>query len=437
MRKYLMILVSALAAFTGIYPASKATLLKIDGIIDNGVAFYVSRGLETAKENDSEMVIIEINTFGGRVDSATEIKDAIINSPLKTVAYVNKRAISAGALIAMSCKKIIMADGSIMGAATVVDQTGVKQSEKEQSYFRSEIGSTAELNGRNKDIARAMVDEDIEIDSITVKGKLLTLTSLEALQYGMCDTVVHSDKEMHAYLGLTQEDITTLTISMAERIVRFLTNPIISSLLITLAFLGLIFEVKTAGWGVGGTVGVIALILFFGSHYIINLADHIEIIVFIVGLILILIEVLVIPGFGVAGVLGILAVFASFFMTLVGNDPTGKDLLNAGATLSSSVILSIIGIFFIAKYLPESKFLNFIIVRDKGEKGAGVKDTRFYKDLEGKTGTVTADLKLTGKVEIDGEVYQAISKSDYILSGSKIKVDKVEGNKIIVVKNNS
>jgi membrane-bound serine protease (ClpP class) len=191
MRKYLMILVSALAAFTGIYPASKATLLKIDGIIDNGVAFYVSRGLETAKENDSEMVIIEINTFGGRVDSATEIKDAIINSPLKTVAYVNKRAISAGALIAMSCKKIIMADGSIMGAATVVDQTGVKQSEKEQSYFRSEIGSTAELNGRNKDIARAMVDEDIEIDSITVKGKLLTLTSLEALQYGMCDTVVH------------------------------------------------------------------------------------------------------------------------------------------------------------------------------------------------------------------------------------------------------
>jgi membrane-bound serine protease (ClpP class) len=224
---------------------------------------------------------------------------------------------------------------------------------------------------------------------------------------------------------------------MAERIVRFLTNPIISSLLITLAFLGLIFEVKTAGWGVGGTVGVIALILFFGSHYIINLADHIEIIVFIVGLILILIEVLVIPGFGVAGVLGILAVFASFFMTLVGNDPTGKDLLNAGATLSSSVILSIIGIFFIAKYLPESKFLNFIIVRDKREKGAGVKDTRFYKDLEGKTGTVTSDLKLTGKVEIDGEVYQAISKSDYILSGSKIKVDKVEGNKIIVVKNNS
>jgi membrane-bound serine protease (ClpP class) len=425
-----------LAAFiSGIFAGTKATLLKIDGMIDNGVAFYISRGIETAKESGSDLVIIEINTFGGRVDSATEIKDQIINSPIETVAYINKRAISAGALIALSCKKIVMADGSTIGAATVVDQEGEKQSEKQQSYFRSEIASTAELNGRNSEIARAMVDEDIEIDSLTVKGKLLTLTSKEALERGMCDAVVHTDEELHSYLGIEKAEITAVTISFAERIVRFLTNPIISSLLITLAFLGLIFEVKTAGWGVGGTVGVIALILFFGSHYIINLADHIEIIVFLIGLILILIEILVIPGFGVTGVLGILAVFASFFMTLVGNEPTGTDLLNAGATLSSSLILSMAGVFIMAKYLPESKILNFIIVRDKGEKGAAVKDTRYYMELVGKTGSVTSDLKLTGKIEIEGEIYQAISKSEYLLTGETVKVEKVEGNKIIVVKN--
>jgi len=432
MKRYLPVLLMILCFVPAF--ASKATLIKVEGMIDNGVSFYVERGIKTAAENNSDLIIFEINTLGGRLDSATKIKDAILNSKIETVAYVNKRAISAGALIALSCKRIVMADGSTIGAATVVDQTGEKQSEKAQSYFRSEIGSTAEINGRNKEIAKAMVDEDIVIDGINEKGKLITLTAVEALQHQMCDTIVHTDDQLYAYLDIASTDVEEITITMAERIVRFLTNPIISSLLMTLAFLGLIFEIKTAGWGVGGTVGLIALILFFGSHYVINMADHVEIIVFLSGLVLLGIEILIIPGFGFTGVLGIIAVLVSFFMTLIGDNPTGSDFMNAGATLSSSFMLSLIGIYFMVKYLPDTKFLDFIIIRNQGEKAAGVSSTKFYKDLVGKTGKVTADLKLTGKIEIDGEVYQAISKTEFILSGEKVKVDKVEGNKIIVIK---
>lgn len=429
---FMSIILSAVCLFS-----QKATLVKIDGMIDNGVAFYVDRSIKSAQETGSSVIIFEINTLGGRVDSAIKIKDLIINSELKTVAFVNKRAISAGALISLSCNNIVMADGSSIGAATVVDQEGEKQSEKAQSYFRSEIASTAERMGRDKDIARAMVDEDIEIEGVIEKGKLLTLTSNEAFELGFCDTVVSNNEQLYSYLGLESGNVSHAVITFAERIVRFLTNPIISSLLMTLAFLGLIFEVRTAGWGVGGTVGLIALTLFFGSHYVIDLIGNIEIILFIAGSLLILLEVLVIPGFGFAGISGILAILASFFFTLLGSNPSGNDLINAGAVLSSSFILTVIGVYLMVKYLPESKFLDFIIVRDRQSRGSGVKSSESFSTLVGKSGSASTDLRLSGKITIEGKTYQAQSANSYINSGEKIKVSKVEGNKIVVIKDGS
>ena len=414
--------------------AEKIYWVNVSGMIDNGVSSYIERSIENAEADEADYIIFEINTFGGRVDSATEIKDNIINSTIPTIAYVNKRAISAGALIALSCKTLIMADGSSMGAATVVDDKGEKQSEKAQSYFRSEIGSTAETTGRRIDIARAMVDEDMEIDSVITKGKLLTLTSQEALNLAMCDTVVNNADDIYSFMNIKTPEITKVEMTLADRIVRFLTNPIISSLLMALAFFGLVFEVKTAGWGVGGTIGIIALILFFGSHYVYNLADNIEIIIFLISLVLIALEVFVIPGFGIAGILGILGVFTSFFLALINNNPSTDELLNAGATLSGSFILSIIGIFFMAKYLPGAKFLDFIIIRGKEKRGDGVKNTKHYEELIGKEGVATTDLRLAGKIKIDGEVYQASSKNEYISVNENIIVDKVEGNKIFVIK---
>ncbi|MFO7811249.1 MAG: NfeD family protein [Candidatus Delongbacteria bacterium] len=436
MIKYLTLMILTVIAASGLY-AKKTTLVEIDGIIDNGVAYFVERSIMSASESGSEMIIFDINTLGGRVDSAIKIKDHIINSPLKTIAYINKRAISAGALISLSCDLIVMAEGSSIGAATVVDQTGEKQSEKSQSYFRSEIASTAERTGRDKDIARAMVDEDIAIDGIVEKGKLLTLTSEEALEVGFCDTVVQNNDQLYSYLGTTVSEVDFAVISFGERVVRFLTNPVISSLLMTLAFLGLIFEVRTAGWGVGGTIGLVALALFFGSHYVIDLLGNVEIILFLAGSILIMLEILVVPGFGVTGISGLIAILASFYFTLLDNNPTGSDLINAGAVLSGSFILTVAGIYVMSKYLPDSKFLDFVVVRNRQERGWGVKNSKYLLELSGKSGKAATDLRLSGKIEVEGQIYHAQSADSYISSGEKIKVLKIVGNKVIVTADKS
>ena len=430
----IMVLIFSLMLILPLH-SNTAHKVRIDGMIDDGVAFYVQRSIVQAEKEGSSFIIFEINTLGGRVDSAIKIKDAIINSPLKTVAFVNKRAISAGALIALSCDIIVMTQGSSIGAATVVDQTGDKQSEKAQSYFRSEIASTAESTGRDKDIARAMVDEDIEIEGVIESGKLLTLTAEEALDHGICDIVVSDHEKLYSFLGITSADVFSSYITFAEKVVRFLTNPVISSLLLSLAFLGLMFEVRTAGWGVGGTVGLMALVLFFGSHYMIDLLGNIEIILFMLGALLILIEILVIPGFGITGILGIGSIFASIYLTLLGQNPTSEDMLNAGAVLSSSFLISVAGIYIISRYLPESKFLDFIVVRDRQQRGTGVKSSKYFSELTGKSGTASTDLRLSGKIEIEGKTYQAQSADSYIEAGTNIIVVKIEGNKIVVAKN--
>jgi len=406
----------------------------IDGTIDNGLPPYIKRSLNEAETNKAAFVIVEINTFGGRVDAATEIKDAILNSKVPTVAYINKRAISAGSLIALSCNQIVMAPGSSMGATTVVDDSGKKQSEKSQSFMRAEMGSTAEKNGRDKLIAEAMVDEDIEITGLTPKGKLLTLTAAEALHHRMCDTILSSEKEIYQYLGVVQPQEVVMNISAAENIVRFLTHPVVSSLLMTLGFLGLVFEIKTPGWGVGGTVGLVALALFFGSHYIIDMAGQAEILIFIGGLLMLLLEIFVIPGFGFAGVIGIIAVLLSFFMTMLGRFPGTDDFVTAGATISASFMLSMIGLYFIVKYLPDSKFFSFLVVKDKENKAAGVTTDENLSSLLGLSGRAETGLRLSGKAEIAGREYHVISRDEFIEKGEELIVDKVEGNKIVVVK---
>ncbi|MFN3694396.1 MAG: NfeD family protein, partial [Ignavibacterium sp.] len=255
----------------------------IEGDIDLGLAPYVNRVINEAEKNNADAIIFKINTFGGRVDAATQIKDAILSSRIKTVAFVNNRAISAGALITLSCNVIVMAPGSNMGAATVVDQTGQKVGEKYQSYMRSEMRSTAEKNGRPTDIAQAMVDERIVIPGLCDSTQLVTLTSEEAVKYKMADTILTKLDDVLSYIGLKDAKVVDVRSNWAEDVVRFLNNPIIASILIMIGFFGLLAEIKTPGWGLPGTAGLIALALFFGSSYILQLASVVEILMFIAG----------------------------------------------------------------------------------------------------------------------------------------------------------
>ena len=274
----------------------------INGDIDMGLPYYLERVITEAEKDSAKYIIFTIDTFGGRIDAATKIKDAILNSNIPTIAFINKRAISAGALISLSCDYIYMASGGTIGAATAVDGSGNKTSEKVISYMREEMASTAEARGRSREIASAMVDDEIEIeyhltingDTLTsheIKGfkeyKLITLSTLQAVLLGVANEEISSFQELLEYLKLTNAKIINEKPTWSENIVRFFTSPTVAPLLMSLGFLGLMFEIKSPGFGVPGIAGFICLGLFFGSHLFVGLADITEILLLGIGFCLI------------------------------------------------------------------------------------------------------------------------------------------------------
>jgi membrane-bound serine protease (ClpP class) len=412
----------------------KVYIAYIEGDIDLGLAPYINRVIANAEEDEAAAIIFKINTFGGRVDAATQIKDAIMGTDRFTIAFINNRAISAGALISISCNKIIMVKGSSIGAATVVDQTGEKVGEKYQSYMRSEMRSTAEKNGRRTDIAEGMVDEGIIIPGLVDSTQLITLTSLEAYKYGIADTILNNIDEVLAYFNLERSETITQTSNWAEDVVRFLNNPIISSILIMIGFFGLLAEIKSPGWGLPGTTGLIALALFFGSAYILQLASIIEILLFLIGLGLILLEVFVIPGFGVAGISGIILVIASLFLSMVGEDPflDMHAVSIAIIQLSVALLLSLVFIFLLAKYLPKSNIFKKFVLSEEERSIAGYTSRKDAKEFLGTKGISLTTLRPAGTAEINGRRVDVVTDSEYIEKGIDIEVVEVDGMRIVV-----
>jgi membrane-bound serine protease (ClpP class) len=417
-----------------LFPQKKVYVAIIEGEIDLGLAPYVRRAVSEAERENADALIFKINTFGGRVDAATQIKDAIISSDILTIAFINNRAISAGSLIALSCNKIVMVEGSSIGATTVVDQSGKKQSEKYQSYMRSEMRSTAERNGRRKDIAEGMVDERIVIAGLVDSTQLITLTSEEAYDYGIADTLVNDIDELLSAFDLSSAKEIEITQNWAEAVVRFLNNAVITSILIMIGFFGLLAEIKSPGWGVPGTAGLIALTLFFGSSYILQLASIIEILMFIVGVALILLEIFVIPGFGIAGISGIILVFASLFFSLVGGDPFLDFELVSRAIiqLSLSLVIALVLIFVLAKYLPKTSIFNKFVLSVSEKSVDGFSSHSFAEDLIGAEGIALTTLRPAGTAEINGRRVDVMTESEYVEKGKKIKVLTVDGIRVLV-----
>ncbi|MEN8192873.1 MAG: NfeD family protein [Bacteroidota bacterium] len=406
----------------------------IEGDIDLGLAPYVRRVVSEAEEANAGVIIFKINTFGGRVDAATQIKDAIINSQLKTIAFIDKRAISAGSLIALSCDEIVMVPGASIGATTVVDQTGKKQAEKAQSYMRSEMRSTAERTGRRTDIAEGMVDERVEIEGLVDSTQLITLTSKEACGYGIADTTLSTLDEVLNYADLKDAEIIKIDIDWAESVVRFINHPIITSILMMVIMVGMFMEIKTPGWGVPGTASLIALALFFGAGYILEIASIIDILLFVAGVLLLLVEVFVIPGFGVFGIAGIVLMVAGLFMGLVSDFPLvdGEILSTAIMQLAGSFILSGILIFLLAKSLPKTRVWNKLILKDNIEEKSGYAANKKFSHLIKKEGEALTDLRPAGTVIINERRYDVVTQGEYIEKGSKIRVIEIEGSKIVV-----
>jgi membrane-bound serine protease (ClpP class) len=429
--KFLIVILLALTTFA---QQKTVYVAYIDSEIDLGLAPYISRVISEAEQNNADAIVFKINTFGGRVDAATQIKDAILSSKVLTIAFINNRAISAGALIALSCNKIVMVPGSSIGAATVVDQTGQKVGEKYQSYMRSEMRSTAEKNGRRTDIAEGMVDERVVVEGLSDSTTLITLTSEEAHKYLIADTVLTNFNELLSAFDLKNAKEVSITSNWAEDVVKFLNNSIISSILIMVGFFGLMAEIKSPGWGIAGTTALIALTLFFGSSYILQLASILEILLFVIGLGLLLAEIFIIPGFGVAGISGIVLIFASIFLSLLGSEPfIDMNMVSiAIIQLSGAMLFALLGMFFLVKYLPKSTTFNKLVLSESEKAEQGFVSYPSEKDLMGKVGIAYTTLRPGGTAVIDSRRIDVVADSEYIDKDVKIKVIRVEGIKVVV-----
>lgn len=409
---------------------------RIDGMIDLGLAPFVRRVLDEATAAGAAAVVLQINTFGGRVDAAVLIRDALLTSPLATVAFIDKRAISAGALISLAAKTIVMADGATIGAATPV-QAGAEGaqpvSEKTVSYMRKEFRATAESRGRPPLIAEAMVDPDVAIAGLIEKGKLLTLTTTEALKHKVADARADDLQAVLGHLGLGGAEVRRMSENWAEHVVRFLTNPILSSVLMTLGMLGIIVELRTPGFGVPGALGITSLALFFWGHWLVRLAGWEEVLLVVLGLVLLALELFVIPGFGVAGILGILAFAGGLTLSLIGAGTTWEVVVTAVGRVALSALLALVGFAVFMRFLPRLPLGHRLVLETAlGALTSAAPEPEGDQRWLGKRGTTASPLRPAGVADFEGERVDVVSRGEYIEAGEPIEVVRIEGNRIVV-----
>jgi len=412
------------------------------GNIDLGLSAFLERVLADAE--GARVLVIDINTFGGRVDAAVQMRDRIMETEIPTVAYVHPRAISAGALIALSCDVIVVAPGASMGAATPIQVEGGDAAPVEKkfvSYLRGEFRSTAESQGRDGKVAEAMVDADVEVEGLVGAEELLTLDGGQALEFGIADLQADDLPGLLKVLRLDAANRTDPEIAWAERLVRFLTDPIVGGLLMSIGMLGIAIELYSPGVGLPGGVGVTCLALFFFGHFMTHLAGIEEVVLIAIGLVLLAVEVFVIPGFGVAGIAGLLTLCCGLVLALVGLDlgvsiETGTlwvSLLRVAASFSVAV-LAFLGFLYVA---PQSRFASRLVLKEKvaggtAEGGTAAPERTSSEDLMGREGTAVGDLRPSGTAMFGDQRVDVVTEGDYVIKGSTIKVIEVRGNRVVV-----
>jgi membrane-bound serine protease (ClpP class) len=410
----------------------------IEGMIDLGLAPFVRRVVDEAEQAGAAAVVFKINTFGGRVDAAVLIRDTLLGAKVKTVAFIDKRAISAGALISLACHVIAMGEGGTIGAATPVQVGGTNRGaqptdEKAVSYVRKEFRSTAEFRKRPPLIAEAMVDADVVIPGLIDKGKLLTLTTTEALEHKMAEVRADTLEAVLKHLALEGAEVRRVSENWAEQLVRFLTHPILSSLLMTVGMLGIIVELRTPGFGVPGALGITSLALFFWGHWLVRLAGWEEILLVALGLVLLAVELFVTPGFGVLGIAGIVALLAGLTLSLIGAGATVELVMSAIARVAVSLLIALAASVAALRFLPRLPYGRRLILdtglgADAGYASAPESDHRWL----GAQGTAVSPLRPAGIADLAGKRVDVVSQGEWIDAGAAIEVMRVDGNRIVV-----
>jgi membrane-bound serine protease (ClpP class) len=406
--------------------------ISIAGTIENGLAPFVRRVIDEAEAAGAAAAILDIDTPGGRVDAAERIVTSVREATIPVYAFVNPRAYSAGAMIALAAKAIYLTPAGVIGAATPVDGQGTKMSEKYVSAMRAAFRALAEANGLDPRIAEGMVDESVDVPGVKPAGKLLTLTTAEAIKLGYAKDAPASFDQLLATLGLAGARVETPEPNWAELVVRFLTNPVVSPLLLSLGMLGLIFEIKAGHFGIGGLLSLGSLGLFFGSGVILGLAGWEEIILLGLGFLALGIEVFVLPGFGVAGVLGLALVGSSIVLGLIGGAPTTGDFVTAGLVLLATAIITVSVLYGWLRHLPTSTRFRKVLLQDGHPASEGYISAPPRADLVGRSGVALTDLRPSGAVTVDGERIDAVTEGEYLKQGAAVQVVRSEGYRHVV-----
>lgn len=444
MRKFITVILLALTCSLSFSQQKIVYSFEILEEIDAPAWRVTKLSIEEAEKTKADYIILHLDTYGGRVDFADSIRAKILNATIPVFVFIENNAASAGALISIACDSIYMSPGSTIGAATVVDQDGNVAPEKYQSFFRGKMRATAIENNRNPDIAEGMVDPKVQVDSIVDGQTLITFTVDEAIKHHYCEGKVGSIKEALEKAGINDYKIVRHEVTAMEKIIMLLITPAVSGFLIMLIMGGLYFEFQSPGVGFPGAIAVIAACLFFAPHYLYGLVDNLEIILIFIGLLLILLEVFVIPGFGVAGIGGGILVFAGLAFSLIGQVPTEygftvPDFSRLSYALSIVIVATATGLFssiyFSSKFLQNkgSYGEKFVLNKTQANEKITLENNISFDSLIGKTGVTATPLRPSGKIIIDKKQYDAISSYSFIESGVQIKVTSSSNSQLKVV----
>ena len=437
-------------------------VIPITGTIDLGLAPYLERVIGEAEAAGAAAIILDIDTPGGRLDAVIQMKDSILASNVPTIAFVNRTAFSAGALIALATDRIFMTSGGVMGAATPIDgSTGETASEKTISAVRSTFRSTAEATNRDPDVAAAMVDPNVDIPGLSPAGQLLTLTTNDALRVGYAEAVAETRDDLLTQLGLSNARVVSPQMSLAERTTRFITDPLIAGLLLSIGLLLIVFDFFADGLGIAALAGLAMIAVFFWGHMVAGLAGWEDVVLVIIGLGLIALELFVIPGFGVPGLLGLVALLGGLFLAMLEGEETrsSDSIERALITVLAVVAFVVIGFILLLSFLPRRSRFGGTVLRSTvtdgpaGPQRAPVGWLKWFggndamegelatssapistipADFTGRSGVARTPLRPSGTADIDGEPVDVVAEAEFIDQGAPIVVVLDQGYRRVV-----
>ncbi|WP_106498530.1 NfeD family protein [Lentibacillus sp. Marseille-P4043] len=400
-------------------------VVPIEHEVEKGLESFLTRATKEAENEGADHIIFEIDTPGGRVDAASQIAELLQNLEISTTSYIVNQALSAGSYIALNTDSIFMKPQATMGASGVINQNGTAADKKAQSAWLSAMKSAAESKGRDPLYAAAMADSSIDLpDYGAPKGEFLTLEPSSALDIGYSQGTVDNREELLQALGLSKATVVEIEPTLSEEIARFLTNPVVVPILLSIASLGLIVELFSPGFGVPGIMGLLSLVLFFYGHIVAGLAGFEAIFLLILGIILIIAEFFV-PG-GIVGLLGIGSILGSLFLS-------GQDIGHMAMSVSIALIIAIAAAVILFKMMGMDKgFFRHVILKDTTSTELGYVSSTNRLELIGLEGKTVTPLRPSGAALFDEERIDVVSEGSFIPEDKFVKIVKVEGVRVVV-----